>query len=55
MATKPISPVTMATGYETNKDFKDYIDKYCKTYRIDKETAFSHLLVKEVWKMYNKE
>lgn len=38
--------------YEKNPDFKCYVDKYCKTYRIPVEEALEHELVKETGRMY---
>jgi len=34
--------------YENNKDFKEYVDKYCKKHEIDQDTALSHQMVKNV-------
>lgn len=31
--------------YETNADFKAYVDKYMKKERIDLDTALSHAMV----------
>lgn len=33
--------------YYENRDFVDYVDKYCRTYGISKEEALQHALVKE--------
>ena len=33
--------------YEENDKFRQYVDKYCKTRHIDKETALSHELVRQ--------
>jgi hypothetical protein len=38
--------------YNTNQDFKEYVDKYCNTYKVTVEEALSHALVQEVEKMY---
>ena len=40
------------SAYETNKDFKEYVDKYCNTYKVTVEEALKHVLVQEVEKMY---
>lgn len=34
------------TVYDTNADFKLYVDRYCQTYKLDKETALQHELVR---------
>ena len=33
--------------YDTNKDFKTYVDKYCLMHSLDIEIAFTHMLVKD--------
>ena len=42
--------------YHENKDFHDYVDRYCKKYvegkSISLEEAFNHILVKEVAEFY---
>lgn len=38
--------------YNTNKDFRTYVDRYCKKHQIPVEEAVQHELVKEVGKMY---
>lgn len=38
--------------YNTNQDFKNYVDRYCNTYKVTVEEALSHALVQEVEKMY---
>lgn len=38
--------------YNSNKDFRDYVDRYCKAYRCTKEEAFEHVLVQMVGKQY---
>lgn len=37
--------------YKKNKDFRDYVDKYCKTYGIIPEEAIKHKIVREYGKM----
>lgn len=37
--------MSAATCYETNKKFKEYVDKYCAKCGISKEVAFTHLIV----------
>ena len=38
--------------YETNQDFKRYVDKYCTTYKVTVEEALNHAIVREAEKMY---
>lgn len=38
--------------YDSNKDFQTYVDKYTQSYRVTREQAFSHLLVRIVAKYY---
>lgn len=38
--------------YNTNQDFKDYVDRYCNTYKVTVDEALTHALVQEVGKMY---
>ena len=38
--------------YETNDDFKEYVDKYCTKHRISPEVAFTHELLKGIAMMY---
>lgn len=38
--------------YAKCEDFKEYVDKYCRTYRISVKEALTHKLVKEVGKNY---
>lgn len=33
--------------YAQNDKFRQYVDKYCKTRHIDKETALSHEIVRQ--------
>lgn len=33
--------------YETNGDFREYVDRYCRCYRISVEEALNHKLVEE--------
>jgi len=40
--------------YNNNLDFKEYVNRYCKTYGITTEKALKHELVKEVALMYDK-
>jgi hypothetical protein len=42
----------MEDFYYRNEDFKLYVDKYCKSYGISKEEAFTHKLVQEVKEQY---
>lgn len=38
--------------YKYNKRFRDYVDKYCKTYGCTVEEALEHEIVKQVCKYY---
>ena len=39
--------------YECNKDFRDYVDKYCETHKICKEVAFEHAIIKAIALVYD--
>lgn len=45
----------MREFYETNKDFKDYVDKYAKKNHITPEEALTHATVREAYKYYREE
>lgn len=38
--------------YESNADFRECVNRYCKTYNLTVEEALQHALVKEVAKLY---
>lgn len=38
--------------YNSNEDFRRYVDRYCKTYRIAVNDALEHELVKQVAAQY---
>lgn len=38
--------------YAKNDDFRQYVDKYCVTQKIDKETALRHELVRQAAAYY---
>lgn len=38
--------------YNKCEDFKEYVDKYCRTYKISLQEALLHKLVQEVGKNY---
>ena len=40
--------------YDTNADFKLYVDRYCHTYKLDKDTALRHELVRLIAEYYKK-
>ena len=44
----------MMDFYNSNKDFKEYVDKYCKKNGISVEDAIKHKLIEEVAKQYGK-
>lgn len=41
--------------YENNKDFKRYVDRYCRMHGLSVEEALEHKLVQEVGKQYQEE
>lgn len=38
--------------YETNQNFKFYVDRYCNQYRLSVDEALRHELVRQVYLMY---
>ena len=38
--------------YESNNDFKQYVDKYCVKHKIDRETAFEHSVIRNAFDYY---
>ena len=38
--------------YNTNQDFKEYVDRYSIKHKVTVEEALNHALVQEVEKMY---
>ena len=42
-----------ASFYDIDKDFRDFIDKYCKKHHISKEEAFTHKIVHYTFNMYH--
>ena len=38
--------------YKTNPDFQSYIRGYCQEWGIDKETAFTHSMIKNIAEYY---
>ena len=42
----------MKRFYETNQDFREYVDRYCAKHKITAEEAIEHQIVKEVGKAY---
>lgn len=38
--------------YNSNSDFKEYVDKYCLSRRVSVEEALTHELVRQVYLMY---
>lgn len=38
--------------YETNEDFRNYVDRYCAEWDKTKEQAFEELIIKDVAKSY---
>ena len=41
--------------YAKNRDFREYVTRYCKTYGVSVEEALEHALVKEVGKQKESE
>lgn len=41
--------------YNNNEDFRQYVDRYCKTYNLSIEEALKHVIVGEVAKEYAEE
>lgn len=42
----------MQTLYVNCRPFRDYVDKYCRTYRVTRDEAMDHMLVKAVARQY---
>ena len=42
----------LITFYQTNEDFREYLDKYCDKHNVSVETAVNHLVVRYVAKEY---
>lgn len=45
----------MHEEYTVNKDFQEYVDKYCKGYHKSVEEALEHAIVVEVGKQYREQ
>lgn len=45
----------MREFYNSNDDFKRYVDSYCKTYGMTVDEALEHELVKQVAAQYREE
>lgn len=45
----------MREYYESNENFKRYVDSYCKTQKISVEEALEHELVRQVYNYYKEE
>ena len=39
----------MKKYYQKDKDFRDYVDKFCKKHKISVEDALKHRIVKQVF------
>ena len=50
--TKEENEVNVHSLYAKNDDFRQYVDKYCVTQKIDKETALRHELVRQAAAYY---
>lgn len=42
----------LQNAYQFNKKFREYVDKYCRTYGYTVEEALKHQLVKQVYLYY---
>lgn len=42
----------MREFYETNLDFRLYVDRYCVQHNVSVDEALTHELVKEVYNFY---
>ena len=38
--------------YEGNADFREYVNRYCRHYKLTVEEALQHAIVREVAKQY---
>lgn len=38
--------------YKTNKDFRDFVNRYCRKHKCTVEEALTHVIVREVEKAY---
>lgn len=45
----------MKDFYEGNKDFKEYVDKYCSKHGISVDVALTHIQVRLVAEFYGME
>lgn len=45
----------MQAFYESSEDFKNYVDKHCRTYGVTKEEAFNNMMVQIVAKHYKEQ
>ena len=39
-------------AYKTNKDFREYVDKYCAKHRLTDDKALEHNIIKAIALMY---
>lgn len=42
----------MRKMYQQNKDLREYVDRYCRTYELTVDEALDHALVREVAESY---
>ena len=42
----------MKEFYNSNENFKEYIDKYCKKHKCTIEEALKHKIIEEVYEQY---
>lgn len=41
------------TSISGSKDFEEYLDRYCKQYKVTEEEALTHAIIREVAAYYN--
>ncbi len=42
----------MRSLYDTSAGFKQYVDRYCQKHEIDRETAFTHSVIRNAFEYY---
>ena len=43
---------TMKDFYNSNTDFKEYVERYCKKHKCTVEEALKHKIVEDVYEQY---
>lgn len=44
----------LSVMYDNDKNFREYVDRYCKCREVTKEIALTHITVAEAAEMYSK-